>query len=91
LEQVHAKAESVKQQHFISSRLLLPILALPLAPNQLGLAATLLRGNAAAVKADGDQEEAALWLSAAAHALAHDPHPVHSWMLPGVMNDAANR
>jgi hypothetical protein len=91
LNQIHAKAEAGKRQYLASSALLIPILSLPLAPNQLGLAATLLRANAAAVKLNGDQEEAALWLAATARALAHAPHPMHSWMLPGVMNDAANR
>jgi hypothetical protein len=66
-------------------------MSLPMAPHQLGFAATLLRANAAAVKLNGDQEEAVLWLASAAHALARAPHPMHSWMLPGVMNDAANR
>ena len=68
-----------------------PLLHQPLAPNQLALAATLLRGNAAAVKQNGDQEDAILWLTSAAQALARAPHPVHSWMLPGTLNDAANR
>ncbi len=91
LNQIHAKAEAVQRQYSASSALLFPILSLPMTPNQLGLAATLLRANAAAVKLHGDQEEAALWLAAAAHALSRAPHPAHSWMLPGVMNDAANR
>jgi hypothetical protein len=81
----------VELRHFSSARLLLSILPLPLSPNQLGLAATLLRSNAAAIKLSGDQEEAALWLQSAARALALAPHPLHSWMLPGILNDAANR
>jgi hypothetical protein len=89
--QIHGKAESVKREFFASAALLLPLLPLRLAPNQLGLAAMLLRANAAAVKLNGDQEDALLWLTSAAQALARDPHPMHSWMLPGVMNDAANR
>ncbi len=91
ITQVHAKAKSVLHEHFESSNLLLPILGLNLSPNQLALAATLLRGNAAAVKMNGDQEEAAQWLKFTASALINNSHPIHSWMLPGVMNDAANR
>ena len=91
LNQIHAKAESTKQEYAASASLLLPLLHLPLALNQLGLAAMLLRSSAAAVKLNGDQEDALLWLTSAAHALARHPHPMHSWMLPGVMNDAANR
>ena len=83
--------ESVKPQHFLSSHLLLPLLPLPLAPNQFALAASLLRGNAAAVKQNGDQEDAIVWLTSAAQALARAPHPMHSWMLPGTLKDAANR
>jgi hypothetical protein len=89
--QIHAKAETVKRQYFASAALLLPLLSLSLAPNQLGLAVTLLRANAAAIKLSGDQEEAALWLASSARALVRAPHPLHAWMLPGVMNDAGNR